>query len=61
MRASILKQFLTRKMSDVKADLPFEKDDLYRDLKNIYYGDLFFNSPKTELDRLKSKKNLLKL
>jgi hypothetical protein len=48
-------------MSDVKADLPFEKDDLYRDLKNIYYGDLFFNSPKTELDRLKSKKNLLKL
>ena len=54
-------KFLTSNGSKVEIDLPYEKDHLYSDLKNIYYGDLFFNSPKSDLDRLRNKKNMLKL
>ena len=52
MKAQILDKFLTSNGSKVEIDLPYEKERLYSDLKNIYYGDLFFNSPKSDLDRL---------
>ena len=35
--------------------LPYDKSNLYSDLSNMYYGDIFSNSPKNELDRLKER------
>ena len=61
MKTQILNQFMKNKGSSLKIDLPFEKDSLYKDLKKVYYGDLFFNSPKSELERLQDKKSLLKI
>lgn len=61
MKAEILDKFLANKNKKVNIDLPYEREDLYSELKNIYYGDMFFNSPKSELERLKSKKTMLKL
>lgn len=53
--------FVDIKDTKLNIELPYDKKSLYEDLSNMYYGDVFSNSPKTELERLQNRKNKLKL
>jgi|TARA_B110000285_G_C14982425_1_gene542100 hypothetical protein len=61
LSAGVTDTFVDFKDIKLSVELPFDKKNLYEDLSNMYYGDVFSNSPKTELERLQNRKNKLKL
>lgn len=56
LNKKVANTFVDIKDSKLAVELPFDKKNLYEDLSNMYYGDVFSNSPKTELERLKNRK-----
>jgi hypothetical protein len=54
-------EFVEAKEELLAVELPYDKRRLYDDLSNMYYGDIFSNSPKSEVDRLKQRKERLRI
>lgn len=53
MRKELVNEFIDAKEGKITVELPYNKEKLYDDLANMYYGDIFSNSPKSEVERLK--------
>ena len=44
-------KYIGKKKKTVKVKIPFKKQDLYHDLTQIQYGDIFSNSPIGDAER----------
>ena len=54
-------KYLGKKKKTVKVKLPYKKQDLYSDLTQVRYGDIFSSSPIGEAERRYQRSSLDKI